>query len=140
MIKILVADDHPIVRQGLKQILAESPDMLVADEASNGEEVLGKITAGSYDVIVLDISMPGKNGLDVLKQLKTQRPELPVLILSIHPEQQYAVRSLREGASGYLTKDRTPDELVEAIRKISLGGKYISSSLAEKLATELESL
>ena len=140
MIKILVADDHPIVRQGLKQILAESPDMLVVDEASNGEEVLGKITAGSYDVIVLDISMPGKNGLDVLKQLKTQRPELPVLILSIHPEQQYAVRSLREGASGYLTKDRTPDELVEAIRKISLGGKHISSSLAEKLATELESL
>lgn len=137
MIKILIADDHAIVREGLKQILAETPDMVVADEASNGQEVLNKVWEKEYHVVVLDISMPGISGLDILKQLKSQRPRLPVLVLSMHPEEQYAVRVLRAGASGYLTKQSVPDELITAIRKVSLGMKYVSSSLAEKLASDL---
>jgi len=138
MLKILIADDHPVVRQGLKQIVAEASDMVVADEASNGWEVLSKVRASQYDVVLLDISMPGGNGVDILRQLKNEKPGLHVLILSIHPEEQYAVRALKAGASGYLTKDSAPDELVAAIRKVSVGGKYVSSSLAEKLASDLE--
>lgn len=137
MVRILVADDHPIVRAGLKQILADTTDMVVADEASNGQEVLDKVWGNDFDVLLLDISMPGRDGLDVLKQLRSARPELAVLVLSIHPEEQYAARVLREGASGYLTKQSAPEELVAAIRKISRGGKYVSSSLAEKLAFDL---
>ncbi len=138
MLKILIADDHAIVRQGLKQIVTETRDMMVAGEASNGQELLNKIKDDDYDVVVLDITMPGRNGMDVLRQLRRDRPRLPVLMLSIHPEEQYALRALRAGASGYLTKESAPDELVVAIRKVSRGGKYISSSLAEKLAFELE--
>ena len=138
MLKILIADDHAIVRQGLKQIVTETPDMVVAGEASNGQELLNKIKESDYDVVVLDITMPGRDGMDVLKQLRSEKPELPVLMLSIHPEEQYALRALRAGASGYLTKESAPDELVVAIQKVSRGGKYISSSLAEKLAFELE--
>ena len=138
MLKILIADDHAIVRQGLKQMVTETRDMIVAGEASNGQELLNKIKEDDYDVVVLDITMPGRNGMDVLRQLRSERPGLPVLMLSIHPEEQYALRALRAGASGYLTKESAPDELVVAIRKVSLGGKYISSSLAEKLAFELE--
>ncbi len=138
MIKILIADDHAIVREGLKQILAETSDMVVADEACNGQEVISKVRKGKFDVVMLDISMPGRSGLDILKQLKSLKPELPVLILSVHPEDQYAVRVLRAGASGYLTKESTPDELIKAIRRVSLGRKYITSSLAEKLAFDLE--
>ena len=138
MIKILIADDHPIVREGLKQILHEAPDMVVADEASNGQEVLEKVWKNNYDVVLLDISMPGISGLDILKQLKSHKPELSVLVLTMYPEEQYAVRVLRAGASGYLTKESAPDELINAIRKVSLGRKYVSSSLAEKLAFELE--
>jgi len=138
MLRILIADDHAIVRQGLKQIVAETRDIVVAGEASNGQELLDKIRVDDYDVVVLDITMPVRNGMDVLKQLRSERPRLPVLILSIHSEEQYASRALRAGASGYLTKESAPDELVVAIRKVSLGGKYISSSLAEKLAFELE--
>jgi len=138
MLKILIADDHAIVRQGLKQIVTETPDMIVAGEASNGQELLNKIKENDYDVVVLDITMPGRDGMDVLKQLRSEKPELPVLMLSIHPEEQYALRALRAGASGYLTKESAPDELVVAIQKVSRGGKYISSSLAEKLAFELE--
>ncbi len=134
MLRILIADDHPVVRQGLKQIITETPDMVVADEATNGWEVLSKIRAGNYDVVLLDITMPGKDGMDVLTQLKHEKPKLPVLVVSMHPEKQFAVRALRAGASGYLTKESTPDELVAAIRKVSVGGRYISSSLAEKLA------
>jgi len=137
MLRILIADDHPVVRQGLRQIIAETSDMVVVDEASNGWEVLSKVRASSYDVVLLDISMPGRSGVDILKELKDERPGLPVLILSIHPEEQYALRALRAGASGYLTKESAPDELVAAIRKISMGGKYVSSSLAEILASEL---
>jgi len=138
MLKILIADDHAIVRQGLKQIVTETPDMVVSGEASNGQELLSKIKENDYDVVVLDITMPGRDGIDVLKQLRSERPELPILMLSIHPEEQYALRALKAGASGYLTKESAPDELVVAIRKVSQGGKYISSSLAEKLAFELE--
>jgi DNA-binding NarL/FixJ family response regulator len=138
MLKILIADDHAIVRQGLKQIVTETSDMVVAGEASNGQELLNKINENDYDVVVLDITMPGRDGIDVLKQLRSEKPELPVLMLSIHPEEQYALRALRAGASGYLTKESAPDELVIAIQKVSRGGKYISSSLAEKLAFELE--
>jgi two-component system invasion response regulator UvrY len=138
MIRILIADDHTIVRQGLKQILAETPDMVVADEASNGQEVLAKVWNNDYDVVLLDISMPGRSGIDILKQLKGERPKLPILILSMYSEEQYAMRALRAGASGYLTKESAPDELIVAIRKVSQGRKYVSPSLAEKLAISLE--
>lgn len=138
MIEILIADDHAIVREGLKQIVADTSDMIVIDEASDGHEVLALLSKNNYDVVVLDMAMPGLTGLDVLKQIKRETPTLPVLILSVHPEEQYAVRSLKAGASGYLTKESAPDELITAIRKVSMGGKYITSSLAEKLAFELE--
>ena len=138
MLKILIADDHPVFRRGLKQIIAETTDIVVADEAADGLEVLNKVKVGDFDVVLLDISMPGKTGIDVLAQLKYERPKLPVLMLSMHPEEQYAVRALRAGASGYLTKESAPDELVAAIRKVSTGGKYVSSSLAERLASLLQ--
>ena len=135
--KILIADDHTVVREGLKQIISETSDMVVADEAIDGHEVLSKALKNDYDVVVLDITMPGRSGLDVLKELKNQRPELPVLVLTIHPEEQYAVRVLRAGASGYLTKESAPDELTAAIRKISQGKKYVTSTLVEKLVSDL---
>jgi DNA-binding NarL/FixJ family response regulator len=137
MIRILIADDHTIVREGLKQILADTPDVEVMAEAGNAQEVMKRIKGKSLDLVLLDISLPGRSGLDVLKQLKCLRPDLPVLVLSMHPEEQYAIRSLRAGASGYLTKESAPDELLQAIRKIARGGKYITSSLAEKIADEL---
>jgi DNA-binding NarL/FixJ family response regulator len=138
MIRILVADDHAVVRQGVKQILADEKDMAVKDEAQNGPETLNKVTENEYDVVLLDISMPGRSGLEVLEDIKAQRPKLAVLILSMHPEEQYAVRALRAGASGYLTKASAPHELIGAIRKVAGGGKYVTSSLAEKLADEME--
>jgi DNA-binding NarL/FixJ family response regulator len=138
MIKILIADDHPVVRKGLKDIIAEIPDITVVDEASAGMEAVDKVRKNDYDVVLLDISMPGIDGLEALKQIKGERPKLPVLILSIYPEGKYAVRVLRAGASGYLTKESTPDELIAAIRKVHLGRKYISSSLAEKMAFDIE--
>jgi DNA-binding NarL/FixJ family response regulator len=138
MIKILIADDHPVVRKGLKDIIQATSDMTVSGEASDGQEVLENVRKIDFDVVVLDIAMPGRSGLDILKELKSGKPELPVLILSIHPEDQYAVRVLKAGASGYLTKDSAPDELITAIRKVSRGKKYISASLAEKLAYDLE--
>lgn len=138
MIKILIADDHAIVREGLKQIVAETTDIVVADEATSGHEVLKKVWDTEYDVVILDISMPGRGGVDILKQLKGQKPNLPILILSMHPEEQYAVRVLKAGAAGYLTKASAPDELITAIRRVSTGRKYVSSSLAEKLAFDLE--
>jgi two-component system, NarL family, invasion response regulator UvrY len=138
MIRILVVDDHTIVREGLKQILADVNDMSVLDEAGNGQDALAKIRESEFDVVLLDISMPGRSGLEVLKEIKAERPKLPVLILSMHAEEQYAVRALRAGASGYLTKASAPDELIGAIRKVSCGRKYVSASLAEKLALELD--
>ena len=138
MIKILIASEHTVVREGLKQIVAGSGDMVVAGEASSGQEVLDKVLKNYYDVVLLDISPPDRSALDALKELKSQRPNLPVLILSMHPEEQYAVRAFRAGASGYLTIGCAPDELITALRKVLRGGKYISSSLAERLAFNLE--
>lgn len=137
MIRALIADDHAVVRQGLKQILGDTPEMVVAGEATTGQEVLDKVRAETWDVVVLDISMPDRSGLDILKQLRSERPKLPVLVLSMHSEDQYAMRVLKAGASGYLTKDSAPDELVKAIRKVVSGGRYVSSFLAEKLAFEI---
>jgi len=137
-IRILIADDHPIVRAGFKLVISDTQDMTVADEAGNGQEVLNLIRKNDYDIVLLDISMPGRNGLEVLKDMKVEKPKLPVMILSIYPEEQYAVRALRAGASGYMTKASAPNELIAAIRKISQGGKYISASLAEKLTDYLD--
>ena len=137
MIKILVADDHAIVREGLKQIVADTSDMVVAGEAVHGQEVLDQVRKEEWDLILLDISMPGRSGIDTLKELKTEKPKLPVLVLSMYPEEQYAIRALKAGAAGYLTKESAPEELIEAIRKVSRGGKYISASLAESLASHV---
>jgi two-component system, NarL family, invasion response regulator UvrY len=137
MIKVLVADDHAVVREGLKQILADTSDIELAGEAATGSEALDKVRNEDWDVVVLDISLPDRNGLDVLKQIKSGRPELPVLVLTMHGEEQYAVRVLRAGAAGYLTKETAPEQLVEAIRKVARGGKYVSPSLAEDLAFHL---
>lgn len=138
MLKILIADDHPIVRTGLKQILDEAPVKLVCQEAKDGREVLRKTAGQDFDLVLLDIAMPGVNGLDCLKQIKKEKPRLPVLIISMYPEEQYAVRALKAGASGYLTKQSAPDELLLAIKKVLSGGKYVSASLAEKMAWQLE--
>ena len=137
MIRELIADDHAIVREGLKQVVNESGDIEIADEASNGNDALNLARRNDYDVVILDITMPGRSGLDVLAQLKDEKPEVPVLVLSIHPEEQYAIRTLKTGAAGYLTKESAPQELVQAIRKVANGGKYVTNSLAEKLAFSL---
>jgi two-component system invasion response regulator UvrY len=138
MIKIIIADDHPIVRAGMKQIIAEASDLVVADEADDGHKLLSKTRKGNFDVVILDITMPHMDGLDVLKQLKIEKPKLPVIVLSMHPEDQYALRVLKAGASGYVTKASAPDELINAIRKVCRGGKYISPAIAEKLAFQLD--
>jgi len=137
MIKVAIADDHAIVRRGLKEILSEVPDMEIASEASTGDEALGLIRAQGWDVLLLDISMPGKNVLELIKLAKLNSPSLPILILSMYPEDQYAIRMLRAGADGYLSKESAPEQLVEAIRKVYAGGKYASPFLAEKLVQEL---
>lgn len=134
MIRVLVADDHAVVRRGVLQILDEAPDMVAAGEVSTGREVLQALRTGACDVLVLDIAMPEIGGLEVLKQLQILRPDLPVLVLSMYPEKQYAVRALKIGAAGYLTKDSAPDELLDAIRHVAQGGKYVTQSLAEQLA------
>ncbi|MCX7914104.1 MAG: response regulator transcription factor [Thermodesulfovibrionales bacterium] len=133
MIRILIADDHKMFREGLKQVLEDAPDIVVADEAGSGQEVLDKVRKNDYDLLLLDISMPGVSGLDVLKELKADRSGPSILILSMYPEEQYALRAIKLGASGYITKSSASDELIQAIRKISKGGTYISSSIAEKL-------
>jgi DNA-binding NarL/FixJ family response regulator len=139
MLRILIADDHEIVRKGLGKVLVETLQPVKVDEASNGQEVMSKILKSEYNLVVLDLKMPGKSGLDVLKEIKQLHPKLPVLILSMHPEEQFAVRAIRAGASGYLTKDCAGDELVVAIRKALKGERYISGSLAQILAGELDS-
>lgn len=138
MTKILIADDHPVVREGLKQILWQTSGTIVVDEAGTSQEVLNKARENDYDVVLLDISLPDRSGLDVLKELKRAKPQLGILVVSVHSEEQYAVRAMKAGASGYLTKESAPDELAAAIQKVSLGRKYISSSLAERLASALE--
>ena len=138
MIKLIIADDHPIVREGLKQIIADSQHFTVSDEAGDGPELLDKVRKEDFDVIILDLKMPVMDGLDVLKQLKVEKPRIPVIILTVHPEAQYALRILRAGASGYLTKESVSTELITAIRKVHRGGKYISPGLAEKIAFALD--
>lgn len=138
MKKVLIVDDHFVVRKGLAQILMEGLELIAVEEAGSGEEALEMVGArGDYDLILLDITMPGSNGMAVLKELKSRHPQLPVLMLSMHPEEQYAVQCMRAGASGYLMKGCVADELVSAIEKVLAGGKFISSHLAEKLAYEL---
>jgi two-component system, NarL family, invasion response regulator UvrY len=137
MKKVLIADDHAIFREGLKQVIAKTVDMVVVDEAENGQEALRKVQTNEYDLVVLDISMPGRNGLDMLTEIKRVNRKLPVLVLSMHPEEQYAARAFKAGAAGYLTKGRPTSELLEALQKISLGKRYVSASLAESLAGNL---
>ena len=134
IIKIIIADDHPLFRRGLKHALEETPDIEVIGEASNGDSLLSMIKSDNLDMVLLDISMPGKSGLDLLKQLKSEYSKLPILILSVYPEEQYAVRFIKAGASGYLTKESAAEKLAEAIRKIAAGGKYASTAVIEKLA------
>jgi two-component system, NarL family, invasion response regulator UvrY len=138
VIRVLIADDHAVVRRGLRQILEGAPGVTVAGEASTAPEVLALVEERRWDVVVLDLSLPGASGLDLLAEIKRRRPELPVLILTVHSEAQYAVRALRAGASGYLTKESAPEQLVEAVAKIDRGGKYVSAALAERLAFSLE--
>ncbi len=134
----MVVDDHEIVREGLKRIMSAHMDIVVAGEASEGGEALQKITEDEFDLVMLDISLPDMSGLDALAHVKKQKPGLPVLMLSIHPEERYAIRALRAGASGYLTKESARQELVQAIRVAASGRKYVTSSLAQKLAGELD--
>lgn len=138
MPKVLIADDHPVVRTGLRQIIADEPDIEIVGEASNGNEVIEFIKQNPCDMVLLDIAMPERSGLDIISEVRQLSPETRILILSIYPEDQYAVRALRAGASGYLTKSGAPQELLVAIHKILAGGRYISPSLAEILATEID--
>ena len=138
MINILIADDHAIVREGLKQIVAEEPDIKVSGEAENANQVFELLKSQEINIIILDINMPGKSGLEALKDLRSEYPKIPVLILSMYSEEQYGLRAIKAGASGFLKKVSAPEELVKAIRKIFYGGKYISPELAEKLADTFE--
>ena len=137
MINILIVDDHAILRAGLKHLLSESADIVVAGEAGNGVDALALARSGAWDAMVLDMSMPGKSGIELIKQIKAENPRLPVLILSMHAEDIFAVRALRAGASGYLCKDNAESQLEQAIRKVAAGGLYINPAVAEKLAVEV---
>ncbi len=135
--RVLIADDHAVFRRGLKETLAEAFSRVTFGEAKTAQETLEQVRRQDWDVVILDISMPGKSGLDILDDLKRLRPKLPILLLSMHPEQQFARRALKAGAAGYLTKDSVPDELKVAVKKIAAGGRYVSATLAEKLAVDL---
>lgn len=134
---ILIADDHPVVRQGLRQMLAGEQDLTVVGEAGNGHELVELARKLAWDVAVLDLNMPGKNGLELVRELRQRHPDRPVLILSMYPEERHAMRALKAGAVGYMTKDSAPAELVSAIRKVARGGRYVSAALSERLAREL---
>lgn len=136
-IRVLIADDHAIIRQGLKQILSDTEDMEVTGEADGGIPAVQLIREHQYDVVLLDVSMPDRNGIDTLKLIKKEAPKLPVLILSMHPEEQYAIRALRAGAAGYLSKQGAPEQLVTAIRQVAAGKKYVSAAVAEELANAI---
>ncbi len=136
--KVIIADDHSIVRKGLKQILLEEYPFAEVAEASNAEELINLTMSDSWDVVITDLSMPGRSGLDALRQIREAHPKLPVLVLSMHPEDQYAIRVLKAGASGYLNKDTAQDELVQAMRKVLVGKKYISTKVAEQMADAIE--
>jgi DNA-binding NarL/FixJ family response regulator len=134
MIRVIIADDHPVVIQGIRQILSATRDIRLADEAVNGPQLLAKLSGGRFDLVLLDISMPGENGLEVLKRLKAQYPDLPVLMLSMHPDEEYALRTVKAGASGYLNKASAPDDLISAIRTVLRGGTYLKEGIAVAVA------
>ncbi|MFO7897685.1 MAG: response regulator transcription factor [Planctomycetota bacterium] len=138
MIRVLIADDHPLARRGLRDIFEDEADVAIEGEAERGQEVLEKVRERDWDVLVLDLSMPGLSGLDLLKQLKSEKPRLPVLVVTMHPEKRYAVRALKAGASGYLTKGSPPEEIIAAVRKLADGGKYASSTLTEALVRRID--
>lgn len=138
MIRVLIADDHTVVRRGLRQILLEGFPTAQIEEVPDAEELIKRVMQAEWDVVISDLSMPGRSGLEALQQIKQVQPKLPVLILSIHPEEQYAIRVLKAGASGYLSKDSAPDELVNAVQRVLLGKKYITDTIAEKLASVLD--
>ena len=137
MINILLADDHALVREGLKQLIEKTGDLVVAGEAANGDDVLRLIRQRAWDMLLLDMSMPGKSGIELIKHVKREKPGLPILVLRMHDEGQYAVRALKSGASGYMHKDSAPEQLVHAIRKIAGGGVFVSAALAESMALQL---
>lgn len=137
MIKVLIADDHPVVRRGLRQILDETSDILVGAEVGSAREVLDAVREQAWNVIVLDISLPGGNGIDLIKDIRRERPDARVLILTVYSEEQYAVRAIKAGAAGFLNKESAPEKLTEATRKIAAGGRYVSAALAETLASIL---
>src|SRR5436853_658479 len=136
--KILITDDHAVLRRGLKQILEDGFGKIQFGEAANAGEAIAAVTRENWDLVVLDITMPGRSGLDALKEIKTLKPQARVIVLSVHSEDQFAVRVLKAGASGFLNKDSAPEELVKAVRKVLAGGRYVSTSLAEKLAGTLD--
>ncbi len=135
--RVLIADDHAVFRRGLRETLAEGFSRITFGEARTAQEALDHVRRQDWDAVILDISMPGKSGLDILDELKRLRPKLPILLLSMHPEEQFARRALKAGAAGYLTKDSVPEELKEAVRRVVVGGRYVSATLAEKLAVDL---
>ena len=136
-IEVLIADDHAIIRNGLRNILDDTDDLVVADEATDGNEALGKVRERDWGLVILDLSMPGRNGLELIKLIKAERPRLPILIFTMHHEEQYAVRAIRAGAAGYLTKESDSDLLLPVIRKVASGGVFISQKVAELLATDI---
>ncbi|MGA3073847.1 MAG: response regulator transcription factor [Bryobacteraceae bacterium] len=137
MIRVLIADDHAILRRGLQEILVREMEGAVCGEAKDATEILARVQETCWDLVILDITMPGRSGLDVLRDLKAARPKLPVLVLSMHPEDQYGKRMLSAGAAGYMNKESAPEELVKAVRKVVAGGRYVSDALAEKLASDM---
>jgi len=138
MLRVLIADDHAILRRGLIEIMMRELENPVCGEAENARQVLAQVRSQNWDLVILDVSMPGRSGIDVLADLKLARPKLPVLVLSMHPEDQYGKRVLKAGAAGYMNKNSAPEELIKAIRKVLAGGRYVSPALAEKLALELK--
>jgi two-component system invasion response regulator UvrY len=138
MIRVIIADDHTVVRKGLKQILLEGFPNATIEEVADAGDLLNKVVTAEWDVVISDLSMPGRSGLDALQQIKQSFPKLPVLILSVHSEEQYAIRVLKAGAAGYLNKDSAPEELINAVQRVLMGKKYITQSIAEKLATTLD--
>jgi two-component system invasion response regulator UvrY len=137
VIRVLIADDHAILRRGLREILMRALEGVVCGEANDAEQVVAQVQNLEWDLVILDVSMPGRSGLDVLRDLKVLRPKLPILVLSMHPEDQYGKRILKAGAAGYMNKESAPEELIKAIRRVLAGGRYVSPTLAEKLALDL---
>lgn len=136
MIALLLADDHTLLREGLKRLLHQTGDIVVEGEAGNGREVLALLARRSWDVLALDMSMPGRDGIDLIRQIRAEYPKVPILVVTMHGEQQYAARAIKAGAAGYLTKDSAADELVRAVRKVAMGGRFLSRELAESIAFE----